>query len=56
MIPHDVVALPPMADKIHSVEDGQRLIWPSLAGAFARLWDLPEPPSPDEVKQAFEAE
>ena len=54
-IPHDVVVLPPMADKIHSVEDGQQLIWPSLAGAFARLWDLPDPPSPDEVKQAFEA-
>ena len=52
-IPHDVVALPPMAQEIHSVEDGQRLIWPLLADAFARLWDLPEPPSPDEVTQAF---
>ncbi|WP_222849937.1 hypothetical protein [Trebonia kvetii] len=45
-----------MADEIHSVEDGQRLIWPSLADAFARLWDLPEPPSPDEVTKAFGAE
>jgi hypothetical protein len=43
-IPHDVVVLPPMADEIHSVEDGQRLIWPLLAEAFAHLWDLPEPP------------
>ena len=55
-IPHDVVVLPPMAQEIHSVEDGQRLIWPLLADAFARLWDLPEPPSPDEVTQAFGAE
>jgi hypothetical protein len=44
-----------MADEIHSAEDGLRLIWPLLAGAFARLWDLPEPPSPDEVTQAFGA-
>ena len=55
-IPHDVVVLPPMAYEIHSVEDGQRLIWPLLADAFAHLWDLPEPPSPDEVTQAFRAE
>ena len=55
-IPHDVVVLPPMADEIHSVEDGQRLIWPLLADAFAQLWDLPEPPTPDEVTQAFLAE
>jgi hypothetical protein len=45
-----------MADEIHTVEDGQRLIWPLLAGAFADLWDLPEPPSPHEVTQAFGAE
>jgi len=54
-IPHDVVALPPMAQEICSAEDGQRLTWPLLAGAFAQLWDLPEPPSPDEVTQAFGA-
>ena len=34
-IPHDVVVLPPMASEIHSVEEGQRLIWPLLADAFA---------------------
>jgi hypothetical protein len=44
-----------MAHEIRSVEDGRRLIWPLLADAFARLWDLPEPPSPDEVTQAFGA-
>jgi hypothetical protein len=27
-----------MAQEIHSVEDGQRLIWPLLADAFAHLW------------------
>jgi hypothetical protein len=45
-----------MAYEIHSVEGGQRLIWPLLADAFAHLWDLPEPPSADEVTQAFGAE
>jgi hypothetical protein len=55
-IPHDVVVLPPIAHEIRSVEDGQRLIWPLLADAFARLWDLPEPPSPDAVMKAFGAE
>jgi hypothetical protein len=45
-----------MADKIRSVEDGQRLIWPLLADAFAHLWDLPQPPSPDEVTQVFGTE
>ena len=52
-IPHDVVVLPPMADKIDSVEDGQQLIWPLLADTFARLWDLPQPPSSDQVTQAL---
>jgi hypothetical protein len=44
-----------MAQEIRSVEDGQRLIWPLLADAFAQLWDRPEPPSPDQVTQAFRA-
>jgi AcrR family transcriptional regulator len=48
--------LSPMAHEIRSVEDGQRLIWPLLADAFARLRDLPEPPSPDEVVKPFGAE
>jgi hypothetical protein len=56
MIPHDIVVLPPMAQKIRSVEDGQRLVWPLLTDAFARLWGLPEPPSPAEVTQAFRTE
>jgi hypothetical protein len=54
-VPHDVVVLPPMAHEIHTAEDGQRLVWPFLADAFAQLWDLPEPPSPDEVTRAFPA-
>jgi hypothetical protein len=45
-----------MGYEIRSVADGQRLIWPLLADAFAHLWDLPEPPSPHEVTQAFGAE
>lgn len=49
VIPHDIVVLPPLADEVHSLEDGRRLIWPRLAGAFDRVWDLPRPPSRDEV-------
>ena len=49
----DVVVLPSMAHEIHSVEDGQRLIWPLLADAFAHLWDLPEPPSPERGHAGF---
>ena len=55
-IPHDIVVLPPIAQEIRSVEDGLRLIWPLLADAFARLWDLPEPPSPGKVTRAFGTE
>ena len=55
-IPHDIVVLPSMAQEIRSVEDGQRLIWPLLADAFACLWDLPEPPSPGKVTRAFGTE
>jgi hypothetical protein len=44
-----------MADEIHSAEDGQRIIWPRLADAFAHLWNLPDAPSPDEVMKALGA-
>lgn len=40
-IPHDIVVLPPFADDVRSVDDGQRLVWPLLADTFARVWELP---------------
>lgn len=45
LIPHDIVVLQPLADHVRSVEDGQRLVWPLVADTFARVWDLPRPPS-----------
>lgn len=49
VIPHDVVVRPPLADKVNTVEDGYRLVWPLLADAFARVWERPEPPTRGEV-------
>ncbi len=47
VIPHEFVVLWPWAwaDGIDSTEDGRRLIWPLVADEFARIWQLPEPPS-----------
>ena len=48
-IPHDIVVLPPFADDVRSVDDGQRLVWPLLADTFARVWELPQPPSAADI-------
>lgn len=48
-IPHDIVVLPPLADDVRSVDDGQRLVWPLLADTFARVWELPQPPSAADI-------
>ncbi|MFD7308560.1 hypothetical protein [Promicromonospora sp. NPDC059942] len=53
VIPHDIVVLPPLADAIRSVEDGQRTIWPLLTDAFAILWDQPLPPASTDIRRAF---
>ena len=53
VIPHDIVVLPPLADDVRSIEDGQRLIWPRLADAFARLWDQSRPPSAADIQRAL---
>ncbi len=45
VIPHDIVLLPPLADDVHSVEDGLRVVWPLLADAFATVWDQAQPPT-----------
>lgn len=49
VIPHDIVLQPPLADEVHSVADGQRLVWPRLADAYSRVWELPRPPSPADI-------
>ena len=45
LIPHEFVAFGPLADGIDSVEDGLREVWPLVAYEFARVWELPKPPS-----------
>jgi hypothetical protein len=47
VIPHEFVVFPPLADQLHSVEDGLQLVWnlPQVADRFARVWALPMPPS-----------
>ncbi len=49
IIPHDIVVGPPLADEIDSIDDGQRHVWPELADTFARVWELPHPPSPTDI-------
>lgn len=45
VIPHDFVVFAPLADEIHSVEDGLRLVWPLVSDEFERVWKMPKPPS-----------
>lgn len=45
IIPHDFVVFAPLADRIDSVEDGLRVVWPMVANEFARVWKSPKPPS-----------
>lgn len=53
VIAHDIVVWPPLGDDVWSVEDGQRLVWPRLANAFDRVWNLPRPPSPADIEEAL---
>lgn len=47
VIPHDFVVFPPLADQIHSVEDGIELVWklPEVSEMFESLWRERKPPS-----------
>lgn len=45
VIPHDFVVFAPLANRIASVEDGRQLVWPLVEDEFARVWQLPKPPS-----------
>ena len=47
VITHEFVVFGSLADGIDSVEDGHRLVWgqPQVAEEFARVWELPKPPS-----------
>ena len=47
VIPHDFVVFTPLADEIHSVEDGLEKVWPLVSDEYARVWELPTPPPVD---------
>lgn len=52
VIPHDIVVLRPLADEIRTLGDVHDVIWPRLADDFARVWNLPHPPSGADVAEA----
>ena len=54
VIPHDIVVHPPLGNDVHSLEDGQRLVWPLIADAFAHAWNRPRPPSAAEISESID--
>jgi len=44
VIAHDFVVFTPESSRIASVDDGLRLVWPTVSDEFGRIWDSPEPP------------
>lgn len=46
-IPHEFVIFPPLADRIDSVDDGIRVVWPLVKEEFARVWERYTPSSTD---------
>lgn len=45
VIPHEFVVFAPLADQIHSIEDGIVQVWPLVADEFSRDWQAPKPPA-----------
>jgi hypothetical protein len=45
VIPHDFVLIGSWAAGVDSVETGIELIWPLVADDFARVWEMPAPPT-----------
>lgn len=44
-IPHEFIVPPPLADQIHSLQDGLRLVWDTVSAEYAEVWQMPEPPA-----------
>lgn len=47
-ISHDFVVQSPLADEIHSLEDGRRLIWPLVADQYDGVWITAAAPEPQD--------
>lgn len=45
IIPHEFVLLGNTGDAIQSAEEGQKLIWPLVAGVYVQIWEAEDPPS-----------
>src|SRR4029079_8385210 len=55
VIPHEFVVFGDFADEIQSLEDGLQLVWPRVAGAYARVWDAESPPSVADLRFSRQA-
>lgn len=55
IIPHDFVVWGPLADNIHSVEDGIQRVWPLVADVYARVWMKEKSPSAQEIQSAIDS-
>lgn len=44
VIPHEFVALGPLAESVSSVEDALTHLWPLVEGAYRRVWEAASPP------------
>ncbi|MPM79090.1 hypothetical protein SDC9_126121 [bioreactor metagenome] len=56
VIPHDFVVMGPLADKINSVNDGLREIWPLVAEVYDQVWDAASAPSMAAVSMAVDSD
>ena len=54
IIPHDFVVWGPLADSIHSVEDGIQRVWPLVADVYARVWMNEKAPAAKEIQLAID--
>lgn len=55
IIPHDFVVWGPLADDIHSVEEGIQSVWPLVADVYARVWMKETSPSVQEIQSAIDS-
>lgn len=52
-IPHEFVLTKPQADRVHSIDDALREIWPLVAGVFGEVWDRTKPPATQAIRTAM---
>ena len=45
VILHEFVVFGTLADQIHSLEEGEQIIWPLVADEYRRIWSMDAPPS-----------